>query len=72
VLTANGPAGGNPHDVDLKKTLILSRCTATADLAALDLFDLELHQVGHLQEAYSRGLQLFDPQDINLKTVHLN
>jgi uncharacterized protein (DUF362 family) len=71
VLTGNGPGGGNLSDVSLRKSLILSTCTVTADLAGLDLFGLHLNQVGHLKEALSRKLNKFDPQSYNLKKIQL-
>jgi len=71
ILTNNGPVGGNLADVNLKKTLIMSPCLVTADLLALRLFGLSVDQVGHLKEAVTRGLNKFDPEHLNLKTVRL-
>lgn len=72
ILTGNGPVGGNLADVSLKKTLIMSTCLVTADVLALKLFGLSVDQVGHLKEAVSRGLNKFDLEHINLKTVRLS
>ncbi len=71
ILVRNGPVGGNPEDVRLKKTLIASPCTVTADYLALQLFDLKLETVPYIQEAYRRGLNKFDPERLTIKYITL-
>lgn len=72
ILTNNGPVGGNLADVDMKKTLILSDCMVSADMAALQLFDLKLQQVRYLQEAVDRGLNKYDPTNLEIKKISLS
>lgn len=69
ILIRNGPSGGNLNDVRITKTLIMSPCTVTADLQALNLLDLKLEQVPYLQEAIRRGLSQFDPKNLNVKKI---
>jgi len=71
ILVRNGPVGGNLDDVRLKKTLIASPCTVTADYLALQLFDLKLEMVPYIQEAYRRGLNKFDPDRLTVKYITL-
>jgi len=72
ILTGNGPSGGNLADVSLKKTLIMSPCTVTADFVALKLFDLQLPQVGYIKEAVLRNLNRYDLQNLKVKRVSLS
>ncbi len=71
ILVNNGPVGGNPADVRLKKTLIISDCTVTADFLALQLFNLTLEQVPYIQKAYQKGLAKYDRQNLKVKRVRL-
>jgi len=71
ILIDNGPVGGNPDHVRLKKTLIASPCVVAADYAALDLFGLKLDQVDHVKHAISKGLNKFDINKLDLKRVSL-
>jgi uncharacterized protein (DUF362 family) len=61
ILLRNGPSGGNINDVKLAKALIMSPCIVTADLQALQLFNLKPNDVPYLQEAVRRGLNKYDP-----------
>ncbi len=72
ILTANGPSGGNLADVKLQKSLIASSCMVTADVVALDLFDLSLDRVGHLNEMVKRGMNKFDLENLNIKEINLS
>jgi uncharacterized protein (DUF362 family) len=72
ILVAHGPRGGNLSDVKLTKTLIASPCIATADLLALKLFGHELKDVTHVQEAFNRGINKFDPDKVNLQRIDLS
>ncbi len=72
ILTANGPVGGNPRDVKLTKTLILSDCTVSADYLALELFGLTLSQVEHIQVAYQQGLAKYERKSLKVKRVTLS
>ena len=71
ILTNNGPVGGNPADVKLAKTLIISDCTVTADYLALDLFGLKLDEVDHIQTAYRKGLAKYSIDNLKVKKVKL-
>lgn len=72
ILLRNGPRGGNLGDVALRKTLIMSPCTVTADRLALELFQLQFNDVPHVQEAYRRGLNRYDFRTLNLKRISLD
>ena len=72
ILTANGPSGGSTADVKTTRTLIMSRCTVTADYVALPLFDLHVNQVGHIREMIVRGQQKFDLDNLNLRKIDLS
>jgi uncharacterized protein (DUF362 family) len=71
MLIRNGPTGGNPADVKIQKSLIVSDCTVTADYLAMDLFSLPLHQVGHIQEMINRSLNKYDLSKLNYKQIDL-
>ncbi|MFC1547127.1 DUF362 domain-containing protein [Candidatus Neomarinimicrobiota bacterium] len=72
ILTANGPSGGSTGDVKTTRTLIMSRCTVTADYAALPLFDLSVNQVGHISEMVERGQQKCDLDNLKLRKIDLS
>lgn len=72
ILIDHGPRGGNLEDVKLTKTLIASPCIATADWLALRLFGYQLEDVGHVHEAFARGLNKYDPDTVNLKRISLS
>ena len=72
MLMANGPVGGNLADVKTARSLIMSPCTVSADYTALKLFELDLEQVGHVNEAYKRGLNLYDLKKLNVKKIALS
>jgi len=69
ILLRNGPSGGNVNDVKLAKTLIMSPCTVSADLQALQLFNLTTNEVSYLQEALRRGLNKYDPANLNVLKI---
>ncbi|MBD3226169.1 MAG: DUF362 domain-containing protein, partial [Caldithrix sp.] len=71
ILTANGPVGGNPNDVEMPKTVIASSCMVSADYLALDLFGHKLQEVDHIKTANERGLAKFDLSKLNVKRVNL-
>ncbi len=72
ILVRNGPVGGNLADVRLTKTLIMSDCTVSADLAALDLFGRKLDEIGYLQEAYRRNLNKYDREKLHIHEISLS
>ena len=72
ILTRSGPQGGSLDDVKLTKTLIMSPCMVTADCTALNLFDLNLEQVGHLDEAVRRGLNKYDLNNLQIRKLSLS
>lgn len=71
ILTRNGPSGGNLNDVKLMKTLILSPCMVSADVLALELFDLKINQIPYLQEALKRGLNKYKQSELKVKRIQL-
>jgi uncharacterized protein (DUF362 family) len=72
ILTANGPSGGSTGDVKTTRTLIMSRCTVTADIIALPLFDLDVNRVGHISEMIERGQQKCDLDNLKLRKIELS
>ena len=71
ILTRNGPSGGNLNDVRLMKTLIVSPCMVSADVLALELFNLRINQIPYLQEAVKRGLNKYKLPGLNVKRIEL-
>jgi len=72
VLTRNGPSGGNVNDVKYARSLIISTCTVTADILALELFGLKLKQAPYIQEALDRSLNKYDPNKLNVERIDLS
>jgi len=61
VLLRNGPGGGNPADVALKKTVLAGTDPVALDAyAASAYWDLDWHTLRYLQLAADRGLGTFD------------
>ncbi len=71
IMTGNGPSGGSLSNVERPRTLIMSPCTVTADYVATALFKLEPGEVGHINEAVRRGLNLYDVSDLKMKKISL-
>ncbi|GAG85410.1 unnamed protein product, partial [marine sediment metagenome] len=71
IMTGNGPSGGSLSNVEKPRTLIMSPCTVTADHVAASLFNLDPREVGHIQEAIRRGLNLYDVSDLKMKKISL-
>ena len=71
ILTGNGPQGGNPADVKMMKTLIMSPCVVAADVEAVRLFGHTVKDVKHVNEAVNRGLSKFDMNKLDVKTIKL-
>ncbi|MCK4754259.1 MAG: DUF362 domain-containing protein [Calditrichia bacterium] len=71
ILTRNGPTGGNLADVKLQRSLIASSCMVTADYLGMELFSLQLYQVGHIREMVDRGINKYDLTKLNLKQIDL-
>jgi len=72
MLIANGPSGGNPADVKMAKSLIMSPCTISADLTALGLFGLKLEEIPYLKEAIARKMNEYDIASLKVKKVSLS
>ncbi|MBF0548692.1 MAG: DUF362 domain-containing protein [Candidatus Riflebacteria bacterium] len=71
ILLRNGPQGGDPKDVKLTKTLIMSPCTVAADYTAVSLFDMKPLDIELLQEAVKRNLNKVALPVANLKKIVL-
>jgi uncharacterized protein (DUF362 family) len=71
ILMRNGPVGGNLNDVKLTKALIMSPCTVTADKIGLELFGHQLEDVAYLKTAYSRKINRYEPDKLNLEKIKL-
>ncbi|HEY9071967.1 MAG TPA: DUF362 domain-containing protein [Candidatus Ozemobacteraceae bacterium] len=71
ILMDHGPSGGDPADVKLTKTLVMSPCTLAADITALPLFGLTLDAVPYLKEAVSRGIAKYDIATLQPKKILL-
>ncbi len=71
ILTANGPQGGSPDYVKIKRTLIASDCTVSADYLALPLFGYHLEQVEHIKVAAQKGLARYDLKKLKVKEINL-
>jgi len=71
ILTANGPSGGNLDDVKLQKSLIASSCMVTADVTALNIFNMPVEKIGHIHEMVKRRINKFDLDNLNLKEINL-
>jgi uncharacterized protein (DUF362 family) len=56
VLVRNGPVGGNPSDVEIHDTVIVSTDQVAADSYACRFLGLEPENIGHIAEAGKRGL----------------
>ena len=73
VLLRNGPTGGNPEDVVLKKALIAGTDPVAIDAyAAKAYWDLDAERLPYLQMAAARGLGTPDFASLNVKVSHLS
>jgi uncharacterized protein (DUF362 family) len=72
ILTANGPSGGNINDVKLTKSLVMSPCTVSADFLALELFNLKIENVSHINESNRRGLNKYDLNNLDVRRINLS
>jgi uncharacterized protein (DUF362 family) len=69
VLLRNGPVGGRPSDVELKKTVIASTGIVEADTAAAVLFGSVPGQLEFLQAAAERKLGETDPARLRIRKI---
>ncbi|HNW33504.1 MAG TPA: DUF362 domain-containing protein [Candidatus Ozemobacteraceae bacterium] len=72
ILLNHGPSGGDPADVKLTKTLVMSPCTVTADVTALPLFGHAIDDIPYLKEAIARGLAKNDIAALQPKKIVLS
>jgi uncharacterized protein (DUF362 family) len=57
VMLRNGPRGGRPDDVELKKTIAVCKDVVAADaFAAKELFGRDPQSIGYIKQAHERGL----------------
>ena len=72
VLLKNGPGGGNPADVDLKKTLIAGTDPVALDAyAAKAYWDLDWHTLRYLKLASERHLGTLSFETVRTRFVAL-
>jgi uncharacterized protein (DUF362 family) len=71
IMLRNGPSGGSPSDVAVKKTLILSNDQVAADARACGLFGLPPDEVGFVRLAKKWGLGTCDPAKLTTQKVIL-
>jgi len=71
MLIRNGPSGGNPADVVLKKTVVAGRDPVAVDSLGSTLFDLDPERLSFLKEAHQRGLGEIDLSKLTIKTFSL-
>jgi uncharacterized protein (DUF362 family) len=72
VLIRNGPAGGNPADVVLQKTLIAGTDSVALDAyTAKSFWDLDWRTLQYLKLAAGRGLGTFDFETVPTRFVTL-
>jgi uncharacterized protein (DUF362 family) len=72
VLIRNGPGGGNPGDVALRKTLIAGTDPVALDAyAAKAYWDLDWRTLRYLKLAAERGLGRLDFEAVPTRFVHL-
>ena len=70
VLLRNGPGGGNPADVALKKTLIAGTDPVALDAyAAKAYWDLDWHTFAYLKLASERSLGTLDFEAVRTRFV---
>jgi uncharacterized protein (DUF362 family) len=57
VMVRNGPRGGRPDDVEMKKTIAVCKDVVAADaFAAKELFGRDPEGIGYIKQAHERGL----------------
>ena len=57
VMVRNGPRGGRPDDVEVKKTIAVCKDIVAADaFAAKELFGREPKDIGYIQQGHERGI----------------
>jgi uncharacterized protein (DUF362 family) len=71
ILLRNGPSGGSPSDVEIKKTLILSDDPVAADAAATRLFGLDPKSIGFISLAEQANLGKAAPEAVKNQQVVL-
>ena len=57
VMVRNGPRGGRPDDIEVKKTIAVCKDIVAADaFAAKELFGREPQTIGYIQQGNERGI----------------
>ncbi len=72
MLIRNGPSGGNPDDVELRKTVVAGCDPVAVDSYGATLFGHDPLRLGYLIEAKKRGLGENDLGKLNIKTIALS
>lgn len=71
ILKANGPTGGNPQDVQLMNTLVVSTDAVAADSFSATLFGMKGEDVGYVKIANEMGLGRMYPNEIQAEEIVL-
>jgi uncharacterized protein (DUF362 family) len=71
IMLRNGPSGGDPGDVDLRNTLILSDDPVAADARAARLFDRQPESLAFIRLAQKAGLGNADLKGLDFTRVTL-
>ena len=57
IMVTNGPSGGRPEYVEVKKTIAICKDSIAADaFAAKELFGIAPEKIGYISQAHERGL----------------
>jgi uncharacterized protein (DUF362 family) len=71
VLMRNGPSGGNPEDVVLKKTVVAGTDRVAADAVAAQLLGVQPNQLDYLKIAAKKKLGTLDVHKVDVRKLTL-
>ena len=69
ILTANGPNGGTPKDIELVGQVIAGTDPVAADSYAATLFGITGEEIGYIKTAYEKGLGEIDLEKVAIQKV---
>jgi uncharacterized protein (DUF362 family) len=68
-MLRNGPYQGQPADIAVRKSLLLSRDIVAADAAGAKLFGSDPAQTRHIQLANDSGIGTMNLEKLNIKKI---